>query len=216
MRMYDPRFLIEARRLTSAHDVLFIVDEVFTGYGRTGKFWACDHAGISPDILCTAKGLSGGVLPFAATLATSEIYQAFLGDPSRAFYYGHTYCGNPLGAAVATEVLSIYHDEAVVEGAARRSKTIADAFSRMAHIPGVENARSRGVCGALDLAGGSGYLDRTGWRVYELALQRGAYVRPLGNVVYVAPPLNIPEEDLEELLATVEICVREIADPAGN
>jgi adenosylmethionine-8-amino-7-oxononanoate aminotransferase len=212
MRMYSPSYLKEARRLTSAYDVLFIVDEVFTGYGRTAKFWACDHADVSPDIVCSAKGLSGGLLPFAATLVSDEIYEGFLGDASRAFYYGHTYCGNPLGSAVAAEVLSVYRDEEILAGAERRASLIRDAFERMGKLEGVVGARSLGVCGALNLVGGRGYLERGGWEVYERALRRGAYVRPLGNVVYVTPPLNIPEEDLMELLSIVQESVAEVVE----
>lgn len=211
MRMYKPSFLREARRLTAQFDVLFIVDEVFTGYGRTGKFWACDHAQVSPDIVCTAKGLSGGLLPFAATLVSSQVYDGFLGDSSRAFYYGHTFCGNPLGSAVAAEVLSVYRDEQIVEGAARRAVTISQAFERMGQLPGVTDSRALGVCGALNLKGGRGYLECGGWEVYDRALARGAYVRPLGNVVYIAPPLNIPEDDLQQLLSIVEESVTEVA-----
>ena len=210
MRIYDPEYLRVARRLTKEHDVLLVVDEVFTGYGRTGKFWACDHAGITPDILCAAKGLSGGVLPFAATVASEQIFQAFLGEGSRAFLYGHTYCGNPLGAAVALEVLKIYAEERVVEGVAERALLIEKTFQRLADLEGVVDARFLGMCGALDLAGNSGYLERGGWKVYERALARGAYVRPLGNVVYVTPALNIPIADLEELLLIVEQSVREV------
>lgn len=216
MRMYGPGYLKEARRLTAAYDVLFIVDEVFTGYGRTAKFWACDHAEVSPDILCSAKGLSGGLLPFAATLVSDEVYEGFLGDASRAFYYGHTYCGNPLGSAVAAEVLSVYQDEEILAGAEQRAELIHQAFLRMGKIEGVSGARSLGVCGALNLLGGSGYLERGGWEVYERALQRGAYVRPLGNVVYVTPPLNIPEGDLVELLSIVEASVSEVVEARGK
>ncbi len=216
MRMYAPFFLREARRLTDQYDVLFIVDEVFTGYGRTAEFWACDHAEVSPDILCSAKGLSGGLLPFAATVASDRVYEGFLGDSSRAFYYGHTYCGNPLGSAVATEVLSVYRDEEIISGAKLRAAMIADAFARMANLPGVASSRSLGVCGALDLEGSRGYLERGGWEVYERALSRGAYVRPLGNVVYITPPLNIPEEDLSELLAVVEQSVTEVTQQASG
>lgn len=216
MRMYGPAFMKEARRLTAEFDVLFIVDEVFTGYGRTAKFWACDHAEVSPDILCSAKGLSGGILPFAATLVSDQVFDGFLGDSSRAFYYGHTYCGNPLGSAVAAEVLSVYRDEQIVSGAARRALLIERAFERMGRLPGVTNARSLGVCGAVDLKGTRGYLAHGGWQVYERALARGAYVRPLGNVVYIAPPLNIPDEDLEQLLSIVYESVEEVASAAAE
>lgn len=211
MLIYDPAYLREARRLCSQHNVLLVVDEVFTGYGRTGTFWACDHAQISPDILCTAKGLSGGILPFAATLVSEKVFEAFLGTPDRAFYYGHTYCGNPLGASVAAEVLSIYEDENIVAGTAERSTLISQAFQRLSGLSGVENARSLGMCGAVNLRGGKGYLERGGWRVFEKALDGGVYVRPLGNVVYVTPPLNIPISDLSELLFVVEKSVGEVA-----
>jgi adenosylmethionine-8-amino-7-oxononanoate aminotransferase len=143
------------------------------------------------------------MFPMAATLATRAIFDAFLGDPERAFYYGHSYCGNPLGAAVAREVLAIYRDERILDHAQRKAQRIAAAFEALGEIPGVTRARSLGMTGALDLAAGQGYLGRTGWRVYEEARKRGAYLRPLGDVIYIAPPLNIPDADLEELLTIV-------------
>jgi adenosylmethionine-8-amino-7-oxononanoate aminotransferase len=202
MRSYDPEYLRRARALCTEHDVLLVVDEVFTGYGRTGPMWASDLAGITPDLLCLAKGFSGGMFPMAATLATRTIFDAFLGDPTRAFYYGHSYCGNPLGAAVAREVLAIYRDESILAKAEIKARRIASAFHALAEIPGVTRPRSIGMTGAVDLAVGN-YLGRTGWRVYEEARKRGAYLRPLGDIVYVAPPLNIPDADLDELLAIV-------------
>ncbi len=210
MRLYDPEYLRVARELTRKHDVFLVVDEVFTGYGRTGRFWACDHAGIEPDVLCSAKGLSGGLLPFAATLTTERLFRGFFGDAGRAFYYGHTYCGNPLGAAVAREVLAVYRDERIVERAQAKAERIEQTFRRLGDLPGVRNARSLGMIGALDLEGGTGYLERGGWHVYQRALQRGAYVRPLGNVVYLTPALNIPDEDLEALLEIVSESVQEV------
>lgn len=206
MLVYDAEYLHVARRLTEEHDVLLVADEVFTGYGRTGPFWACQAAGIVPDLLCSAKGLSGGLLPFAATLASDRVFEGFFGDRSRAFLYGHTYAGNPLGARVALEVLRVYRDERILERAAPKSARLARAFQEFGALPGVERVRSLGMCAALDLAPsarGGGYLDRAGWRVYEAALARGAYVRPLGNVVYLTPALNIPDSDLEELLGIV-------------
>ncbi len=200
MRIYDPAFLRAARELCDRHDVFLVFDEVFTGYGRTGPMWACEHAGVSPDLLCTAKGFTGGMMPMAATLATRRIFDGFLGEPDRAFYYGHTFCGNPLGSALALEVLEVFEDERILSGAKGKADRIAEAFSGMAGLPGVSAARSLGMIGALDLAGDSGYLADAGWRVYEEALARGAYLRPLGNVVYVTPSLNIPDEDLDALL----------------
>lgn len=203
MRCYGPELLREARALCDRHGALLVADEVFTGYGRTGRFWATEHAGVAPDLLCTAKGFTGGVLPMSATLASARVYEAFRGGAERAFWYGHTYCGNPLGAAVAREVLAIYRDEEILARARPKAARIARAFERMARLPCVRATRSLGMIGALELEGG-GYLDESGWRVHDEARRRGAYLRPLGNVVYVTPALNAPDEDLDELLGVVE------------
>lgn len=211
MRVHDPAYLRAARALCDRHDVFLVADEVFTGYGRTGPMWACQHAGVVPDLLCTAKGFSGGMLPMAATLATRRVFDGFRGGPERAFYYGHSFCGNPLGAAVALEVLRVYDEEKVLEGVPGKAARIARTFAALGALPGVARTRALGMIGALDLAGDAGYLARAGWQVYEEARRRGAYLRPLGNVVYVAPPLVIPDADLDELLAIVTESVAAVA-----
>jgi adenosylmethionine---8-amino-7-oxononanoate aminotransferase len=211
MQIHDPAYVRAARELCDAHDVLLVADEVFTGYGRTGPMWACSHAGVSPDLLCTAKGFTAGMLPMAATLVRERLFEGFLGTPERAFHYGHTFCGNPLGAAVALEVLRVMRDEAVLERAAAKAERIARAFAELAGLPGVERTRALGMVGALDLGGPSGYLAAAGWRVYEEARARGAYLRPLGNVVYVTPALNIPDADLDALLEIVAESVAAVA-----
>jgi adenosylmethionine-8-amino-7-oxononanoate aminotransferase len=203
MRTYDAEYLRQMRGLSDEIGALLVFDEVFSGYGRTGPMWAHQHAGVVPDMLCTAKGFSGGMFPMAATFASRSIFDGFLGAPERAFFYGHTFTGNPLGAAVAAEVLRVFRDEQVLAHAANKAARIAQAFEAMAALPGVRGVRSLGMIGALDLEGEGGYLQRSGWRVYEAALARGAYLRPLGNVVYVAPALNIPDSDLDELLGIV-------------
>jgi adenosylmethionine-8-amino-7-oxononanoate aminotransferase len=203
MRIYDPAMLRAARELCDKHDIFLICDEVFTGYGRTGPMWACEHAGIAPDLLCISKAFTGGVMPMAATLANDRVFDGFLGDADRAFYYGHTFCGNPLGAAIALEVLRVYEDEHIIERAKPKSEKIARAFEAMLELPGVAATRSLGMIGALDLAGEGGYLAELGWRVYSEAQRRGVYLRPIGNVVYVVPSLNIPDDDLSELLTVV-------------
>jgi adenosylmethionine-8-amino-7-oxononanoate aminotransferase len=210
MRPYAPELLRGAREVTRVHGIPLIFDEVLTGYGRTGPFWASERAGVEPDLLCTAKGFTAGMLPMAATLATHEIYAAFLGDPSRAFFYGHTFSGNPLGARLAREVLAVYRDERVLEGARPKAAAIRDAFTELGAVPGVLDARAIGMVGALELDGDAGYLAESGWRVYDEALRRGAYLRPLGNTVYVAPALNIADEDLAELLGIVTESVRAV------
>lgn len=210
MRTYDAEYLRRARQLCDRHDTFLICDEVFTGYGRTGPMWASQHAGVTPDVLCTAKGFSGGMLPMAATLATERIFEGFLGAPERAFYYGHTFCGNPLGAAVAREVLRVYAEEHILERAKPKAEAIAEAFSAMRELPGVARTRALGMVGALDLGGEGGYLADAGWRVYAEALERGAYLRPLGSVVYVTPSLTIPGDDLDTLLAIVRDSVEAV------
>jgi len=203
MQIYDPAYLRVARELCDDHDVLLIADEVFTGYGRTGPMGACEHAGVAPDLLCTAKGFCGGMLPMAATLVSDRVFEGFLGSADRAFYYGHSFCGNPLGAAVALEVLRIYQEEQILERARPKAAKIAAAFAALPELPSVTRSRSLGMIGAVDLGGEEGYLARAGWRVYQEARSRGAYLRPMGNVVYVTPPLNIPDEVLDRLLAIV-------------
>jgi adenosylmethionine-8-amino-7-oxononanoate aminotransferase len=210
MRMYPAEFLRRARELTTQHDIFLVLDEVFSGYGRTGPMWASSHAAVVPDLMCTAKGFTGGMLPMAATLTTQRIFEGFFGGGARPFYYGHTFTGNPLAAAVALEVLRVYEDESVLSLAAKKGARIASAFAALAELKGVLTTRSLGMIGALELDGAKGYLERGGQRVCRHARQRGAYLRPLGNVVYIAPALNIPDSDLDELLAIVDESVRAV------
>jgi adenosylmethionine-8-amino-7-oxononanoate aminotransferase len=203
MRMYDPTFLRELRALCDRHDVWLVVDEVFTGYGRTGPMWACEAAGIAPDVMCLGKVFSAYV-PMAAVMANERVFAAFRGGRERAFLHGHTFCGNPIGAAIAREVLAVYRDEKVLEGVARKAPTVKTAFERIAKIPGVARVRCRGMIGAADLEEGRGYLGGAGWRVYDEARRRGAYLRPLGSTVYVCPPLTIEDGELATLLRVLE------------
>jgi adenosylmethionine-8-amino-7-oxononanoate aminotransferase len=161
--------------------------------------WACDHAGIAPDILCLGKAFAS-LLPMGATLATPRVFAAFRGGKDRALNYGHTFCGHPLGAALAREVLAIYRDERVLDQVARKAPRIASAFAHIAKLPNVARVRSIGMIGAADLEGESSYLASAGWRVYDEARKRGAYLRPLGNTVYVCPPLTIADDELDTLL----------------
>ncbi len=213
MRVYDAAFLRELRALCDAHDVWLVADEVFTGYGRTGPMWACEAAGISPDLMCIGKVFSA-YIPMAAVLASERVFSAFRGGRDRSFLHGHTFCGNPIGAAMAREVLAIYREERVLEGVARRAPIIARAFDRIASIPGVARVRCVGMIGAADLDDKSDYLGGVGWRVYDEARRRGAYLRPLGSTVYVCPPLNIDEGDLQSLLSILEASVRTVLGAA--
>jgi adenosylmethionine-8-amino-7-oxononanoate aminotransferase len=154
--------------------------------------------------MCVAKGFTAGILPMAATLCSQRVFDGFLGDDDRTLYYGHTYCGHPLGAAVAREVLAVFRQERILELAQPKAARIAEAMARIGDLNGVEQPRALGMIGAVTLGGRAGYLERIGWRVSELARERGVYLRPLGNVVYVAPALNIEDADLNQLLHVVE------------
>ncbi|MGZ3422905.1 MAG: adenosylmethionine--8-amino-7-oxononanoate transaminase [Polyangiales bacterium] len=217
MRVYPPAYLRAVRDLCTKHDVLLIADEVFVGYGRLGKMWACDLAEIVPDLMCLAKGFTGGMMPMAATLTSQRIVDAFSGGRARAFLYGHSYSGNPLGAAIAREVLAVYRDESIVAGVAERAEMIASSLHALAS-PLVRDVRAIGAIGAVELrevpsstrsvatvetTDDLGYAASIGWRVYDEARKRGAYLRPLGNVVYVCPALNIPLDDLSRLLTVM-------------
>jgi adenosylmethionine---8-amino-7-oxononanoate aminotransferase len=211
MRVYSSELLRELRKVTAELDVFLVADEVFTGYGRTGTMWACDQAGITPDVMCVAKGFTAGLLPMAATLTTERMFDGFRGGPERALYYGHTYCGHPLGAAVAREVLRVYTDEAIIQHSVPKAQRIARAIQAMAQIPGVGRPRSLGMMGAVQLGAKSDYLQSRGKLVAQRALEQGVYLRPLGNVVYVAPPLNIDDADLSTLLEVTHAAVADVA-----
>lgn len=207
MRVYDPTYLHALRGLCDRHDVLLVFDEVFTGYGRTGPMWAATRAGVAPDVMCIGKAFCP-ILPMGAMIASERVERAFRGARDRAFLYGHTFCGNPLGAAIAREVLAIYRDEDVLGQVAKKAPAIERAFARIAEIPGVARVRSIGMVGAADLSRDAGYLEQKGWKVWEAARARGAYLRPLGDTVYVTPPLTISDGDLDQLLAILEESVR--------
>ena len=214
MRMHTPEVLRRIHDACKAIDTFFIADEVFTGYGRTGRMWACDHAGITPDLLCLAKGFTAGILPMGATMATARVYDGFRGGPARALMHGHSFCGHALGAAVAREVLAIHRDERIVEGVAPRARAIEAALSTIGALEGVRSTRALGIVGAVDLGdvgyGGTG----VGHRVAEAMRGRGVFVRPLGDTVYVCPPLNIPLDVLDMTLAALEESIREVASDA--
>ncbi|HEV3194257.1 MAG TPA: adenosylmethionine--8-amino-7-oxononanoate transaminase [Polyangiaceae bacterium] len=212
MRIYDAALLQELRALCDRHDVWLVADEVFTGFGRTGPMWACEHAGITPDLMCIGKALSA-IVPMGAVMTTKHVTDAFRGSRERAFMHGHTFCGNPIGSALAREVLAIYRDERVLDQVAQKEPIVARGFEKLSNAPSVQRVRSIGLVGAADLADEApGYLGGVGWRVYEEARRRGAYLRPLGSTVYVCPPLTISESELDQLLGILDESVRAARD----
>jgi adenosylmethionine-8-amino-7-oxononanoate aminotransferase len=209
MLMYPPVYLKRLSELCRARDVLLIIDEVFTGYGRTGTFLAQHQAGINGDIVCLAKGFSGGVLPMAGTVATERVFEAFLGSAEKTLWYGHSFTGNPLGCAVALATLEVFRDENLIEKSTAKGELIQKKLDELSRFSFVRNARRCGIIAAFTLANRDGsdqnnYLDDAGWRFYEAAKQRGALLRPLGNVVYFSLPLTITEDEINELFAIVE------------
>ena len=211
MRFWDPADLRRLREAVDRAETFLIADEVFTGFGRTGRFWACEHAGITPDLLCTAKALSGGVLPLAATLATERIYDGFRGGIDRALLHGHTFAGHALGCAIAREVLAIYRDESVLEDLPARTDVLDRMLDEIGRHPGVLRPRRLGMIAAFDV-GPPGYEGALGDAVAREARRRGVYLRPLGNVVMLCPALNVPQVVLEELCrATVEAAAQALS-----
>ncbi len=198
MRMYAPACLAKLAELCRQHKVLLIVDEIAVGFGRTGRMFAFEHAGIQPDIVCLGKGLSGGYLPISATVVQESIFESFNDRPAdHTFYHGHTFAGNPIAAALALEVLNVYRDEAIVERADRMGLVLRRQMERFADLPGVERIRCLGMIAALDLQDARGFPSpaRAG-AVRATLLARGILIRPLGNVVYLMPPLIIGEDEL--------------------
>jgi adenosylmethionine-8-amino-7-oxononanoate aminotransferase len=215
MLMAPEGYLRQARSLCDAHGVLLICDEVATGFGRTGRMFACEHEAIAPDLLCVAKGLTGGYLPLAATLTTERIYEGFLGrhDEFRTFFHGHTYTGNPLACAAAIATLETFKREATLERLGPKVELLGRLLDRhVAPLPGVAEVRRRGFMVGIELHAGAP-ADRLGHQVTLAARARGAIVRPLGDVVILMPPLAIDEGELRRL---VDITAEAIAEVTGR
>ena len=205
MLIYPPRVLAEMRRICAAHGVLFIADEVMTGWGRTGTLLACAQADVTPDILCLSKGLTGGAIPLAATMATAPVYDAHLStDRARMFFHSSSYTANPIACAAANANLAIWCDEPVgdrIASLVERQRTRLDA---LAGHPNVRNARAIGTVTAMELSEGEGdYLSSRGPALLAFFLARGLLLRPLGNTVYVMPPYCIDDADLDAIYTAI-------------
>jgi adenosylmethionine-8-amino-7-oxononanoate aminotransferase len=213
MIVHPPGFLRAARELCDRYGVLLICDEVATGFGRTGTMFACEQEEVAPDLLCIAKGLSGGYLPLAATLSTERIYAGFLGAPEeqRTFFHGHTYTGNPLACAAAIASLEIFERERTMEKLQGKIALLSDLLEDVAAMPGVQEVRSRGFMVGIDLGEHDPSL-RMGHRVALDARARGAVIRPLGDVVVLMPPLAISEHDLRRLVRIVADSIEAVCE----
>jgi adenosylmethionine---8-amino-7-oxononanoate aminotransferase len=198
MLVYSAELLKRYRDLCAAHSVLFIADEVFTGFGRTGRMFACDHASIVPDLMCLSKGLTGGFMPLAATVCSEAVYQAFYSkERSRAFFHGHSFSGNPLGCAAAIASLSIFENEPVFDRIAGIENIHRLRLGVLKNHPAVSAVRMLGTIAAIELkAVDAGYLSDLRSRLYPFFLERGVLIRPLGNIIYTVPPYVTTSEDL--------------------
>jgi adenosylmethionine---8-amino-7-oxononanoate aminotransferase len=201
MLVHPPGYLRAVRDLCDRHGVLLILDEVATGFGRTGRMFACEHEGVAPDLMCLAKGITGGYLPLAATLATERIYEGFLGEHAefRTFFHGHTYTGNPLACAAAVATLDVFREERTIEGLRGKMDLLAALLEPVAANPMVREIRRCGFMVGIELEEHPLPV-RIGHRVTLEARRRGAIIRPLGDVVVLMPPLSITREELTRLV----------------
>jgi adenosylmethionine-8-amino-7-oxononanoate aminotransferase len=202
MLVHPPGYLAAVRRLCDRSGALLICDEVATGFGRTGKMFACNHEQVAPDLMCVAKGITGGYLPLAATFATERIYEGFLGrhEDYRTFFHGHTYTGNPLACAAAIATLDVFEEERTMESLQPKIELLERLLAPIAHLPCVKEVRQRGFMVGIEVDGFDPAL-RTGHRITLEARRRGAIIRPLGDVIVLMPPLAIEGSDLQKLVS---------------
>jgi len=211
MIFHPPGYLRGVRELTKEYDVLLITDEIVTGFGRTGKMFACDHENVVPDILCLGKSITGGYLPLSAAITHPEIYQAFLGDAAsgRSFLHGHTYGGNPLAAAAALATIELLEEEQVVARLGEKTKHLAAWLEKLAAHPHVAATRQHGMIAAIELTTVAGEAQsypaelQIAYRICREALHRGVWLRPLRDVLVLVPPLSISSEEIDYLGGTL-------------
>ena len=207
-----PGYLRGVRELTRRYDVLLVADEVATGFGRTGTMFACEQEDVAPDLLCLGKGLTGGYLAMSATLATGEIFQAFLGryDEAKTLFHGHTFGGNPLAAAAALATLDVFEEEQTLARLPEKVARLEEHLTRIARLPHVGDARHRGLMCGIELVSDRAtqtpydWTERRGMQACRVALEHGVFLRPLGNVVVIMPPLSITLDELDQIMLAAE------------
>lgn len=208
MRVYPAQYLTELRKLCDEYDVLLIDDEVAMGFGRTGKYFAFEHAGITPDIFCVAKGITAGYIPLAATITTNKIYDVFYDEFStlKTFYHGHSFCGNPIACAVAVENLKIMEEEKIVENLAPKIEFFKKSLAKFKELKHIGDIRHIGMIGAVEIVKDKktkepyAFTERIGHKVFLEAMKRGAILRPIGNIIYFMPPYIITKQEIDLLI----------------
>ncbi|WP_404338220.1 adenosylmethionine--8-amino-7-oxononanoate transaminase [Sphingomonas sp. MMS12-HWE2-04] len=218
MKIYSPALLAEMRAICARHDVLFIADEVMTGWGRTGTLLACEQAGVVPDILCLSKGLTGGAVPLAVTMATAPIFEAHRSpDRSRMFFHSSSYTANPIACAAANANLAIWRDEPVHDRIATLGARQQARLDAVAAHPAVRDTRRLGTIAAFEIEQPeSGYLSAIAPALMAFARESGVLLRPLGNTVYVMPPYCIDAADLDRVYAVIPAFLDWLANPASR
>ncbi|MDO8357228.1 MAG: aminotransferase class III-fold pyridoxal phosphate-dependent enzyme, partial [Nitrospirota bacterium] len=215
-----PGYLTRVRELCTKYQVLLIADEVATGFGRTGKMFACQHEGVTPDLMAISKGLTGGYMPLAATLTTEEIYKGFLGryEDYKTFFHGHSYTGNPLGCAVALANLEVLKKEKTLARLQPKIKTMARLLHPLWQLPQVGDIRQTGFMAAIELVEDKKTRTpypleaRMGHRVCRIALQRGLLLRPLGHIIVLIPPLSTTLQELRHMIETLRYAIAQAQD----
>jgi adenosylmethionine-8-amino-7-oxononanoate aminotransferase len=210
MRMYDPVYLSLLRKACDEYNVHLIADEIAVGFGRTGTLFACEQAGITPDIMCLSKGLTGGYLPLSVALTTNDIYQAFYDDYENltAFLHSHSYTGNPLACSAALATLDIFANQPVLENNKQLSRYMLDEVTELQDHPHVAEIRQTGMILAIEMIREKNtrqpypWQERRGLRVYQHGLKNRVLLRPLGNVVYFMPPYVINQDEINLMAKT--------------
>lgn len=209
MILWPSSSLVEIRELCDQYGTLLVADEVFTGFGRTGRLFACEHGPIVPDIICLSKALTAGYMPLAVTLSTPEIYNSFLSeDRGKTFFHGHSFTANALACAVALENLNILEDENILSRIAGIEQLFVERLKRLESFSAVRSTRAIGSLAAMNIEPGGGpeggYLDAIGPRLYAEFLERDILLRPLGNVLYFLPPYVITDEEIHRVFDAIE------------
>jgi adenosylmethionine-8-amino-7-oxononanoate aminotransferase len=208
--MWPAEFLTGVRRLCDRYGVLMIADEVLTGFGRTGRMFACEHGPVTPDIICLSKALTAGYLPLAVTAVTEAVYDAFLGDDhTRTFFHGHSFTANPLACAVAIASFDLFRENSVIARIARLEAQLRSGLAPLLRLSIVGDVRVLGGVAAIELVtdkatkDAGGYLDQIGPRLSSAFVERGLLLRPLGNILYFMPPYVITDDEVDWVLGQI-------------